>query len=171
MESWARGPLPDMLVLRMEDTNVIELYERHAEAWVQDRLQEATLYEKSWLEIFCTLIPPRSSVLDFGCGAGEPIARHFSELGYEVTGINSSAAMIRIFQSRLPHQRALVRDMRTLCLDEAFNGILAWDSFFHLNPTDQAKMFRAFRIHAARGAALMFTFGISHGEAVGLLEG
>lgn len=155
----------------MENIRVIDLYERHAEAWVQDRLREATLYEKDWLERFCALIPPRSSVLDCGCGAGEPIARHFSEQGYEVTGIDSSVTMVRTFQSRLPHQRALVRDMRTLSLGEAFSGILAWDSFFHLSPTDQTQMFRTFRTHAAPGAALMFTSGTSHGEAVGLLEG
>lgn len=155
----------------MEETRVIDVYERHAEAWVQDRLREATLYEKDWLDRFCGLIPPQSSVLDCGCGAGDPIARYFSEQGFAVTGIDSSASMVRMFQARLPHQRALMRDMRTLSLGEAFNGILAWDSFFHLGPWDQMRMFRTFRSHAAPRAALMFTSGPSHGEAIGLLEG
>ena len=160
-----------MLILSMEDTRVVDLYERHAEAWVQDRLREATLYEKDWLESFCALIPPRSSVLDCGCGAGEPIARFFSEQGYVVTGIDSSAAMVRMFKSRLPYQRALVRDMRSLTLGDEFNGILAWDSFFHLSPLDQTQMFRTFRNHSAPRAALMFTSGTSHGEALGTLKG
>lgn len=164
-------PTPDMLISSMKNTHVIDLYERHAEAWVQDRLREATLYEKDWLKSFCALIPPRGSVLDCGCGAGEPIARYFSEQGYAVTGIDSSVTMVRMFQSRLPDQRALVGDMRTLSLGEEFNGILAWDSFFHLSPPEQTLMFRTFRIHAAPRAALMFNSGTSHGEAVGTLEG
>lgn len=48
---------------------------------------------------------------------------------------------------------------------------LAWDSFFHLHPDDQRQMFPIFRTHAAPRAALMFTSGPSHGEAVGSFEG
>jgi trans-aconitate methyltransferase len=157
--------------MSMEDARVMGLYERHAEAWVQARLRGAKLYEKGWLDRFCALIPPSGYVLDCGCGAGEPIAGYLSKLGCAVTGIDSSPAMVRMFQSRLPGQRALVADMRTLSLAEAFNGILAWDSFFHLNPDDQRQMFPVFRAHAAPGAALMFTSGPSHGEAIGVLEG
>jgi hypothetical protein len=61
--------------------------------------------------------------------------------------------------------------MRTLCFQETFHGILAWDSFFHLNHSDQRKMVSTFRNHATPGAALMFTSGPLHGEIVGRLEG
>jgi SAM-dependent methyltransferase len=155
----------------MEDARIIDLYERHAEAWVLARSRETRLYEKSWLDRFCALIPPRGSVLDCGCGAGEPIASYLNELGYAITGIDSSLAMVRMFQSRLPSDRALMADMRTLSLAEVFNGILAWDSFFHLNPNDQRQMFSVFRAHASPGAALMFTSGTAQGEAIGVLEG
>ncbi len=84
--------------------------------------------------------------------------------------VDSSIAMVRMFQARLPGQRAAVSDMRMLYLPETFHG-LAWDSFFHLKPSDQRKMFSVFRLHAAPGASLMFTSGPSHGEVVGRLEG
>ena len=61
--------------------------------------------------------------------------------------------------------------MRTLSLDRRFDGILAWDSFFHLSPEDQRTMFPIFRRHAGPGAALMFTSGPSHGEAIGTYKG
>ena len=157
--------------MSIESDEIIALYERHADAWVQARSREGTLYERPWLDRFSALLPPAASILDCGCGAGEPIARYLTHCGHAVTGIDSSPAMVRMFQVRLPLQRALVADMRALCLPETFHGILAWDSFFHLNHSDQRKMFPIFRKLAALGTALMFTSGRSHGEVVGRLEG
>jgi SAM-dependent methyltransferase len=150
---------------------IIDIYERHADAWVDARLREGSLYERGWLDQFCALVPPAGSVLDIGCGAGEPIAKHVSERGHAVTGVDSSPAMIAKFRARLSGQQALVSDMRTLSLGRLFHGILAWDSFFHLNHEDQRRMFPIFRAHAAPRAALMFTSGPAYGEAIGRLEG
>jgi cyclopropane fatty-acyl-phospholipid synthase-like methyltransferase len=152
-----------------ESDRIIELYERQATTWVKARLQEASLYEKPWLDRFCELIPPSGMVLDCGCGCGEPIARHLEQQGYGVTGVDSSSAMIRMFKARLPAQRAVIADMRSLALQEKFQGIVAWDSFFHLHHDDQKAMFTTFRNHAAPGAALMFTTGTSRGESMGKL--
>ena len=151
--------------------HIIAIYERHAAAWVSARLREGNLYERAWLDRFCGSVPPSSSVLDLGCGAGAPIARYLSERGYSITGVDSSPAMVSMFQSQLPHDQALVADMRTLSLDQVYHGILAWDSFFHLNHDDQRRMFPIFRAHAAPRASLMFTSGPACGEVIGRLEG
>jgi len=151
--------------------NIVGLYQRHADAWVRERLREGRLYERKWLQSFCGLIPAGGSILDIGCGAGEPIAAYLVEHGYAVMGVDSSAVMISMFQLRLPDQETLVSDMRLLSLQRTFDGILAWDSFFHLNHHDQKQMFPLFRAHAAPRAALMFTSGPAHGEAIGRLEG
>lgn len=150
---------------------IIEIYERHADAWVDARLREGRFYERGWLDRFCALVPPGGPVLDLGCGAGEPIARYVSERGHAVTGVDSSPAMIAKFRARLPGGQALVSDMRALSLGRRFHGILAWDSFFHLRHEDQRRMFPIFRAHATPGAPLMFTSGPAYGEAVGRLEG
>jgi trans-aconitate methyltransferase len=151
--------------------NIVDLYQRHADTWVRERLREGRLYERKWLQSFCGLIPAGGSVLDIGCGAGEPIATYLVEHGYPVMGVDSSAAMISMFQVRLPDQETLVSDMRLLSLQRSFDGILAWDSFFHLNHHDQKQMFPIFRAHAAPRAALMFTSGPARSEAIGRLEG
>lgn len=150
---------------------IIGIYERHAAVWVSARLRDGNLYERAWLDRFCEPIPQCGPVLDLGCGAGAPVARYLSERGYSITGVDSSPAMVSMFQSQLPHDRALVADMRTLSLDQVFHGILAWDSFFHLNHDDQRRMFPIFRAHAAPRASLMFTSGPAHGEVIGCLEG
>jgi Methyltransferase domain len=152
-----------------EAERIMDLYQRHAEAW--DRERGRCLLEKAWLDQFLALLPPDPSILDMGCGAAEPIARYFIEKGCDVTGIDSSASLIGMCKDRFRDQVWTVTDMRTLSLDRRFDGILAWDSFFHLCPEDQRRMFPIFRRHAGTKAALMFTSGPSHGEAIGTYKG
>jgi len=152
-----------------EAFKIIDLYERHATDWDKDR--ERCLFEKPWLDRFLSLIPPGGSILDMGCGSGEPIARFFIEHGYEVTGADSSPSLIGICNSRFPMQHWNVADMRGLHLNQRFDGIIAWDSFFHLCPEDQRRMFPVFQEHSAPNAALMFTSGTSQGEAIGEYRG
>lgn len=99
------------------------------------------------------------------------MARYLAQHGVEVTGVDSSETMISMFRRRIGGAQALVCDMRTLHLERAFQGVIAWDSFFHLTPDDQRNMFAIFRRHSARGASLMFTSGPEAGEAIGELEG
>jgi hypothetical protein len=85
--------------------------------------------------------------------------------------VDASPTLISFCRERFPHRCWQVADMRTLSLGSTFDGLLAWDSFFHLSPDDQRAMFPVFRRHAAPGAALMFTSGPSHGEAIGSYHG
>jgi hypothetical protein len=79
--------------------------------------------------------------------------------------------MIAMCQEQFPRQHWRVADMRTLDLARTFDGILAWDSFFHLCHAEQRRMFAVFRRHAAPEAALMFTSGPAHGTAIGSYQG
>jgi SAM-dependent methyltransferase len=148
---------------------IIDLYQRHAHDWVLDR--GSVLFEKHWLDRFLALTPPHASILDIGCGSAEPVARYFIEKECQVTGADSSTRLIDICRSRFPDHQWVVADMRALSLSRSFDGILAWDSFFHLCPEDQRGMFPIFRKHAAPNAALMFTSGSSYGEAIGTYRG
>ncbi|MCV9940447.1 class I SAM-dependent methyltransferase [Boseaceae bacterium BT-24-1] len=148
---------------------IVSLYQRHAAAYDQQRGRSSM--EAGWLDRFLALLPANPSVLDIGCGMGEPIARHLIARGCAVTGVDSSAPLIALCRERFPKQTWQVADMRMLALGRRFDGLIAWDSFFHLRPDDQRRMFRIFREHAAEGAALLFTSGPGHGEAIGSFEG
>ncbi len=91
--------------------------------------------------------------------------------GLRVTGVDSSPTMISLCLERLPDQEWIVADMRSLRLGRRFDGLLAWDSFFHLKPEDQRRMFAVFAAHAAASATLMFNAGPSDGEAIGAYRG
>ena len=147
---------------------IVSLYTRHAAAY--DRQRGRKLMEAHWLDRFLALLPATPSVLDIGCGMGEPIARHLIERGCAVTGIDSSEPLITLCRERFPQQIWQVADMRSVALGQCFDGLIAWDSFFHLRPDDQRRMFPLFREHAADGAALLFTSGPRHGEAIGSFE-
>lgn len=154
-----------------ESERIVELYERHADAWEQRRGRPQPLMEKDWLDRFTALVPAGGAILDIGCGSAKPIAAHLIGQGFAVTGIDSSSSMIEMCQDRFPAQRWLVADMRRLALRASFGGIIAWDSFFHLSPEDQRPMFPVFRAHTAPGAPLLFTSGPRHGDAIGSFEG
>jgi SAM-dependent methyltransferase len=163
-----RRTMPDP-AMASESERIMDLYQWHATDW--DRERGRDLFEKPWLDRFLALLPPGASVLDIGCGAGEQIARYLMETGCQVTGIDSSPALIAMCKDRFPDQEWVVADMRVLSLDRRFDGILAWDSFFHLSPEDQRRMFPILRRHARPKAAVMFTSGPSHGEAIGTYKG
>lgn len=141
------------------------LYRRHAEAWARDRGDR--LIEKSWLERFLKLLPPDASILDIGCDSGKSIAKYFIDRVCRVAGIDSSLEMIAMCRNAFPESEWHIGFMRTLALPRTFDGILAWDSSFHLTYDDQRRMFPVFRRHAAPHAALMFSSGPRHGEAIG----
>jgi SAM-dependent methyltransferase len=152
-----------------EADRIVGLYQRHARAYDAERSRK--LMERNWLARFLALLPAGGSVLDVGCGPGEPIARHIIERGYALTGVDSSPAMIDLSRSRFPDRSWIVADMRTLSLGSRFDGILAWNSFFHLTREDQRKMFPVFGAHVAPNAALMFTSGPRDSVGMGTYQG
>lgn len=149
----------------MCEGGVAGLYERHAH--VYDRERDRSLQERAWLDQFMACVHPGGTVLDVGCGMGEPIARYLIEHKFRVVGVDASPSMIRLCRTRFPQSEWYVSDMRELDLGRRFDGVLAWDSFFHLSKDDQRGMFRRFASHARRGAPLLFTSGATEGEVVG----
>jgi SAM-dependent methyltransferase len=149
---------------------IIAHYERHAIEWAADRAALPWI-EKPWHERFVRSLPARATVLDLGCGSGAPVAAYLAEEGCKVTGVDSSPTLIALCRKLLPAHEWHVADMRTLALGKRFDGILAWDSFFHLDYEDQRRMFDVFAAHAAPATVLMFNSGPRHGEAIGQYRG
>ncbi|MEM8862237.1 MAG: class I SAM-dependent methyltransferase [Chloroflexota bacterium] len=145
------------------------VYERNAQTW--DEQRPRTLVEKDWLDKFVSRLPAGGAVLDVGCGAGEPIAQYFIERGFAVTGIDASLGMINFCKSRFPEHQWQVMDMRQLDLGRKVDGIIAWDSFFHLNPAEQRQMLHYFLDHLRSGGVLMMTVGHEAGEVLGVVAG
>jgi SAM-dependent methyltransferase len=158
--SWATAHLRPMC-----RDSIADLYERRATEFDRDRGR--SLQERAWLDRFLLLARPGGTILDVGCGMGEPIARYLVERGFGVFGVDASPSLIGLCRARFPGAEWRVDDMRGMELERRFAGVLAWDSLFHLGMDDQRAMFPRFAAHALRGAPLMFTSGPAEGESIG----
>lgn len=149
---------------------IIGHYERHAADWDADR-RAGGWNDRKWHDRFAASLRKGATVLDLGCGAGSPVASHLVAQGMRMTGVDSSPNLVALCRERMPEEEWIVADMRGLYLARTFDGILAWDSFFHLAPEAQRAMFGIFAAHAHGGSILMFNTGTAFGEAIGSYRG
>lgn len=147
----------------------VEFYREHGLTF--DRYRVDYFAERPWLAAFLALLPAGSHILDAGCGAGVPIARHIAGIGHRLVGIDTSPPMLALAQERIPTAEFVEADMRDFELDRQFDGIIAWDSFFHLSVQAQRDTLERFARHLRPRGVLMFTSGTEHGEAINPLYG
>jgi 2-polyprenyl-3-methyl-5-hydroxy-6-metoxy-1,4-benzoquinol methylase len=147
---------------KINKTKVYEVYDEIIH-WFDDA-RTKSLMESEYLNLIVDTIPPKSSILDLGCGTGEPIAQFFIEKGFNVTGVDGSKKMIELCKKRFPDECWIVSDMRDISLQQRFDAILAWHSFFHLDHDSQRNMFKVFESHIKPGGILAFTSGEEEGE-------
>jgi len=136
-----------------------------------DASRRKDLMEREYLDAMLKLLPAGSSLLDLGCGSGEPLAGFFIRKGFTLTGVDGAPGMIAMCRERFPDMEWLVGDMRGLALGRRFHAVVAWDSFFHLSKEEQRAMFPVFAAHLHKGGLLLFTSGPEEGEASGMMEG
>lgn len=146
-------------------TRTVEVYERNAARFDAERTK--ALMEKPWLDRFAALLPPGGMVLDAGCGAGDPIAEYIGSLGHRVTGVDAARAMIDLARKNFPGGDWRQADLRHLDLGETFDGVVGWDSFFHLTPDEQRTTLVRLASHLEPKGALMLTVGPDAGEVAG----
>ncbi|THH39092.1 class I SAM-dependent methyltransferase [Aliishimia ponticola] len=141
------------------------IYEAEAERFDQDRSRR--LFEARWLVRFSDGLPRGGQVLDLGCGSGEPISAWLIAEGFALTGMDFAPAMLEIARARWPQAEWLPGDMRTLDLASRYDGIVAWNSFFHLTRDEQRACLPRLARHLAPGGHLLVTVGDSDGETTG----
>lgn len=84
------------------------IYDRFADRYDQNR----DLFDMTAIiGAFEQRLPPGGRLLDLGCGAGEPLARHFASRGWSVTGVDLSQRMLELARKHVPGIEAIQADM------------------------------------------------------------
>ncbi len=146
-----------------------EVYDRHAERY--DAQRSKAWGEARWLARFADALPRGGSILDLGCGSGRPIAEWLIGEGFQLTGADFSEKMLELARTRWPDGDWRLCDMRNLDLGDTFDGLVCWDSFFHLTQDEQREAFPRLAAHLNPGGLLMVTVGAAAGEVTGTVEG
>lgn len=121
--------------------------------------------EKKYLDIFISHLATDAKVLDVGCGSGHPIASYLIENGLQVTGLDSSKELLNIASKKCPKMKRIYGDIRTVAIEEKYDGIMEWWCLFHIPKPDHGKMITRFAQWLKIGGILEFTTGDHEYEA------
>lgn len=84
----------------------------------------------------------KGSLLDLGCGAGEPVARYFVDRYWAVTGVDFSEQMLELASQYVPEMKTHHADISGVEFDKnQFNAITATYSLFHVPADEHFKLF------------------------------
>ena len=138
-------------------------YDLIADEWIRER-HALRFRERPYVDQFLALTIPGAHLLDVGCGAATPIARYLLDRGYHVTGVDSSAAMLRLARANCPKAKFVAGDMVTIELAGGYHGIVAWDSIFHVPKAQHGQLFHTLYRWLAPDTPLLLSLGGNEGE-------
>jgi SAM-dependent methyltransferase len=103
-------------------------------------------------------LPPGISILDLGCGYGEPISTVLMDQGFQLYGVDASPKMIAAFQARFPQAYAVCEPVEESgFFHRTFDAVLAWGLIFLLSPELQHTLFQKVTNALNAGGSFLFT--------------
>ncbi|MBA4389119.1 MAG: hypothetical protein C0404_14195 [Verrucomicrobia bacterium] len=124
-----------------------------------------------YVDRFCNLVARGGRVLDIGCGAGIPVTQRLVSRGFAIVGLDFSARMLELARKNVPEAAYELADISTWTPVGRFDGVIAWDSTFHLPPEQHVPVLG--KIHGALnlGGLLMMTYGGRKGQVSSTMFG
>ncbi len=140
-------------------------YNKIADEWDEYRSKSPM---NQVIKDFVLLLKTKGKVLDIGCGTGYPISSYLSHQGFVVTGFDISENMIaKAIALQLPKAEFIVSDFFDFKTKEKFDGVIAFDSLFHLPKERQTEVYGIISSWMNIGGYLLFTHGKNEGEVYG----
>ena len=146
----------------MNNNLVKQGYNQAAENYLGDRDQFNNL---KYLTKLVSLLPPRTKVLDIGCGAGKPIDEYLVGKGLSVTGIDISDKQILLAQKNVPQANYQVRDMAEIKEGEyQVDVVVSFYAIFHIDRRLHQELFNKINSFLPVGGYVLVTMGASAWE-------
>ena len=113
--------------------DTIEWYNKNAEKYFEN-----TKSHPRNVPLFISLLSGKK-ILDAGSGPGHD-TKMFSDMGYDVTGIDISTKLLDVARKKFPHCSFVEGDLLSLRFDDqTFDGIWSQASLLHLETVDEVK--------------------------------
>jgi SAM-dependent methyltransferase len=97
----------------------------------------------AWLAELSERIPAGATVVDLGCGSGLPVARHLTQSGCHVTGVDISEVQIRRARELVPAADFLRADIASVDFDPvSLDAVVSFYALIHLPLDDQLPLLR-----------------------------
>ena len=127
-----------------------------------------------YIDRFFSLLSSKSknyTVLDIGCGTGIPLTKYLISNGAEVTGLDISIEMLKKAKKKMPNGNFIRADITKFEINTKYDGILAWDSLFHIPIKNQEKTIKKIIGLLKKKGIFIFTTGEEYGELVSEMFG
>jgi cyclopropane fatty-acyl-phospholipid synthase-like methyltransferase len=137
---------------------VRDAYDAIAETWGRERDTMDDPREHAWVERFRSSLTG-TRVLDLGCGGGAILTRLVAR-GLRVTGVDFSRAQLDRARVACPSAALVQSDMAEVeFADASFDGVIVYDSLWHLPREEHGAVLGRIRRWAVDGAPLLFSVG------------
>jgi len=157
-----------MGAIRSTTKQTIQAYASWSEVYLKEwhrRTYRIPLHLQIWIEH----LPPRSLVLDLGCGPGQD-SRYLRRRGFHVVGLDLTQPFLQVARRRSPKLPLVQADLEHLPFSpKTFDSIWAAASLIHLPKTTLKKVLRQVCALIRPSGLLAATF--LHGKGAGLLPG
>jgi ubiquinone/menaquinone biosynthesis C-methylase UbiE len=143
---------------------VADSFDRIAERYLEWRAGQHREGAAPWVSVLKERLPPRSRVLDLGCGAGIPLTRMLAE-SFDVTGVDISARQVELACRNVLNARFINADIVGVDFPPAsFNAVVGSYSFIHVPRGEHGALFRKITRWLKPGGLLLANFGIGNCE-------
>ena len=108
---------------------------------------------------YSTLKLENGKLLDLGCGAGEPVARYFTDYNWSVVGVDFSERMIELASKYVPEMPTMHADISEVDFESnQFDAIIASYSLFHISVDKHKDILKKFDKWLCPNGKALFTY-------------
>ncbi len=141
-------------------------YDRIADAYLA-RFGQSTVRDAKFAGLLKKL-PAGATVLDLGCGAGDPVARELVAHGFRVTGVDASLGQIERARRNVPEASFVHADMTSVQLPAgSFDAISAFYSITHVPQNEHQALIGRIATWLRPNGVFLASFGSSEGNWLG----
>jgi 2-polyprenyl-3-methyl-5-hydroxy-6-metoxy-1,4-benzoquinol methylase len=133
-------------------------YETHATTFIRCRSKGIDGVGAAAVRQWARSLPSNATVLDAGCGSGDPISKALLEEGLTVYGIDASPSMVQGFKENFPNVPVACEAAEDASyFDRQFDAIVAWGLLFLLPEETQEVVIQKMAHALYAGGKLLFT--------------